>query len=99
MDFAKGTERDLVLPRGVAVDGLAWAADGKSLFASVPNSTNGSKLVEIKLDGTTRTLWDVGEHQIAALVPSSDGRHLAFALRTFENNVWLLDNSQPHSRD
>ena len=94
MDFAKGTERDLVLPRGVAVDALAWAADGKSLFASVPNGfINGSKLVEIKLDGTTRTLWDFGEHQIAALVPSSDGRYLAFALRTFENNVWLLDSS------
>jgi serine/threonine protein kinase len=100
MDFAKGTERDLVLPRGVAVDALAWAADDKSLFASVPNGfVNGSKLVEIKLDGTTRTLWDGGEHEIAALVPSSDGRYLAFALRTFENNVWLLDNPQPHSRD
>jgi eukaryotic-like serine/threonine-protein kinase len=99
MDFAKGTERDLVLPRGVAVDALAWAADGKSLFASVPSGVYGSKLVEIKLDGTTRTLWDVGEHEIDSLVPSSDGRYLAFSLRTFENNVWLLDNSQPHSRD
>ena len=100
MDFAKGAEHDLVLPRGVAVDALAWAADGKSLFASVPNGfPNGSKLVEIKLDGTTRTLWDAGEHEIDALVPSSDGRYLAFALGTYENNVWLLDNPQPHSRD
>jgi len=99
MDFANRTERDLVLPRGVAVDALAWAADGKSLFASVKNGLYGSKVVEIKLDGTTRTLWDVGKHRITALVPSSDGRYLAFAQRTLESNVWLLDNSQPHSRD
>lgn len=102
MDFANRTERDLVLQlpaKGVAVDALAWAADGKSLFASVPNGPFGNQLVEIKRDGTIRTLWEVGKHEITALVPSSDGRYLAFAQRSFENNVWLLDSSQPHSRD
>jgi hypothetical protein len=98
--FANRTERDFVLqlPRGVGVDALAWAADGKSLFASVRNGPYSSKLVEIKLDGTTRTLWD-SKHEIPALVPSPDGRYLAFGQWTLENNVWLLDNSQPHSRD
>jgi Tol biopolymer transport system component len=97
MDFANRTERGLVLPRGVAVDALAWAADGKSLFASFSHGRNSCKLLQIKLDGTSHTLWDVDVRDISPLVPSPDGRYLAFAEGTFEGNVWLLDNSQPPS--
>jgi Tol biopolymer transport system component len=97
MDFANRAERDLVLSRGVAIDALAWAADNRFLFASVSHGRNSCKILEINLDGTTRTLWDVGVRHIDPLVPSPDGHYLAFAQGTFEGNVWLLDNSPARS--
>ena len=38
-----------MLPLGV-IDTLAWAPDGKSLFASVPHGRNSCKLLEIDLE-------------------------------------------------
>jgi hypothetical protein len=49
--------------------------------------------VRIEADGKTRVLLDKGrDHWLNAPVSSPDGHHLAYALQTFEDNVWLLDN-------
>lgn len=75
---------------------LAWAADGKSFFAVISKGGR-YKLVQIILDGSTRALWDAGNHDIGWLVSSPDGRYLAFSRGTLDNNVWLLDNSPARS--
>jgi eukaryotic-like serine/threonine-protein kinase len=92
VDLVTRTQHDLVLPPGVKIDAFSWAVDGKSVFASVLQAGR-YKLVEVKLDGSIHTLWDGGKHEIINLALSPNGRYLAFAYRTLENNVWLLDNS------
>ena len=96
LDLVNGTESVLSTPSGDAYVSLAWAADGKSLFAAVRHAGR-YKLVEINPEGSIHTLWDAGEHEIDGLVSSPNGRYLAFARRTLQNNVWLLDNSPAHS--
>jgi eukaryotic-like serine/threonine-protein kinase len=92
LDLANQTQRDLALPPGVLVRNFAWATDGKSLFAAIAQAGR-YKLMEIKLDGSIRTLWDAGKHEISSLFVSPNGRYLLFAYRSLENNVWLLDKS------
>lgn len=96
LDLIKRTEREISIPPGEAVFSLVWAADGKSLFA-VFRHAGRYALVEIDLDGSTHTLWDAGSHEISDLTSSPDGRYLALARRSLENNVWLLDNSAARS--
>jgi eukaryotic-like serine/threonine-protein kinase len=91
VDLAKGTEHNLRLPQGWYIWSLSWANDGKALFAAAQSTTY--MIVRIESDGKTRVLLDEGrEHWLDAPVASPDGRHLAFAQKTFENNVWLLEN-------
>lgn len=92
VDLVNKTERELSIPRGAAVNSVAWAADGKSLFASIWEARS-DKIVEFQPDGSMRTLWDAGNYDIESLVPSPDGRYLAFSRGEGERNVWLLDNS------
>ncbi|HEV2314119.1 MAG TPA: protein kinase [Candidatus Acidoferrales bacterium] len=96
LDLVDRTEREISIPPGETVLSLAWAADGKSLFAALSRAGR-YELVEIKLDGSIHTLWDAGNHEISSLTASPNGRYLAFARRTLENNVWLLDNSPTRS--
>ena len=96
LDLVNRTEHELSIPSGESALSLAWAADGKSLFATVSHAGRYA-LVEITLDGSMHTLWDAGNHQIDSLVASPNGRYLAFSRRTLENNVWLLDNSPARS--
>jgi len=91
IDLAKRTENDIQLPKGVMIYSLAWAADGKFLLASVPLAS-GYKVMQVGLDGSTHILWDGGKHELLNVVPSPNGRYIAFGQRTLENNVWLLDS-------
>ena len=72
---------------------IRWAADGKHLFALAP-STSAFSLLSIDEKGNPRVLYEVpaGTGWIASIVPSPDGRSLAFTKRTFVNDVMLLEN-------
>jgi Tol biopolymer transport system component len=96
VDLVNRTEQELAIPAGEGSLSLAWAADSKSLFAAVTQAGR-YKLVEIKPDGSIDTLWEAGQHEIDNLVSSPNGRYLAFAYRTLENNVWLVDSSRARS--
>ena len=65
-----------------------WAGDGDALFVST-----GYKIVRIGLDGKTSVLLDRGRNQrYISTFASPDGRYLAFSQRTFEANMWMLQN-------
>ncbi|MFZ0463838.1 MAG: protein kinase [Candidatus Acidiferrales bacterium] len=98
LDLITHSQRDLALPSGITIRNFSWAADGKSLIAATLQGER-YHLVEIKLDGTIHLLWDAGKHELDSLTASPNGRYLAFAYRTLENNVWLLDNSPVHSHN
>jgi hypothetical protein len=91
LDLQKGTERNLQLPHGWSIGGLNWAADGNALFAGA--RLKDYLIVRIESDGRTRTLLDLGRNHFSFLhCPSPDGRHMAFAQNTEEDNAWLLEN-------
>jgi serine/threonine protein kinase len=91
LDSRSGTERDIQLPHGWKIWNLEWAADGTGLLAAV--QTTGYFLARIELDGRTSVLLDRGRAQwLSYPQPSPDGHHLAFSQRTWESNVWLLEN-------
>jgi len=66
---------------------LAWAADGKGLFAVTAYGLTYSDLAgqATVLLHNPRELW------VWDPVASADGRHLAFSGQSWENNVWLLE--------
>jgi hypothetical protein len=96
LDLVTHSQRDLGLPLGLTINTFYWTADGKSLL-TVTSQAGRYKLVEIKMDGSIHPLWDAGKHEIDSLIASPNGRYLAFAYRTLENNVWLLDNPRTRS--
>jgi len=93
IDLTRQQEHDAALPEGIAVLDLNWTADGKALLAAARQTRSDEyEIVRIELDGKVSQLANFGVHEIYAIFPSPDGRHLAFSRRTLENNVWLLDN-------
>jgi eukaryotic-like serine/threonine-protein kinase len=75
------------------VQQIRWAADGNSLFA-VAESASSWALLSINAKGDARVLYKIpmGTGWIASLVPSPDGRSIAFTKRVFVNDVMLLEN-------
>jgi serine/threonine protein kinase/Tol biopolymer transport system component len=68
-----------------------WAADGKGLY--VPDHVKSrSVLSYLGLNGNMHVLWkSPGEGYIYG-IPSPDGRHLAIAVSSTSNNVWMMEN-------
>jgi len=72
---------------------VSWAADGKSWFAS-PSSDAKNALLSIDANGRSRVLYEIpaGAGWIASIVPSPDGKRLAFTERVYVKDVMLLEN-------
>jgi WD40 repeat protein len=91
--FSDGTWYEISPERGLGLLGLiAWAADGKGFFvASWDNNSN--DLAHITLDGNVETLMRNGTRQyMGKLLPSPDGKYLAYQGDTTDSNVWMLEN-------
>jgi serine/threonine protein kinase len=69
---------------------ISWAADGKSMFAHAFGSSDA--LLSIDANGTRRVVYDPGAGWIASIVPSPDGKRLAFTKRLHVSDVMLLEN-------
>jgi len=72
---------------------ISWAADGRTLFASAESDSSFS-LLSVDADGSPRILYEIpaGVGWIATIVPSPDGRSLAFTKRMYITDVMLLEN-------
>ncbi len=93
LDLMNQKEREISLPEDSKyMSSLAWTPDGKAFLASAWRQTNSNAILRIELDGKTQLIQDRGIHSVENLVPSPDGRYLAFSQRTLENNVWVLEN-------
>lgn len=92
IDLHSRKSRDIPLPNTWVSQSLAWAADGKALFATILSPT-GFLLVRVDLAGGTKVLRDGGRASwMNGIVPSPDGKHLAFGAQTWDSNVWLIEN-------
>jgi serine/threonine protein kinase/Tol biopolymer transport system component len=73
---------------------VAWAADGKSFFvtAMMGDSVN---LLRVTPDGKMHLLLGNESFQnqgFGNLLPSPNGKYLAFTSQVWEGNVWTIDN-------
>jgi Tol biopolymer transport system component len=92
VNLANSTQQTLAIPREWAIRDLAWAVDGRSLFA-VGIHDRSNSILRIELDGKTFIFLDRGKNHAAHFLrPSPDGQHLAFSEYTWESNNWLLEN-------
>jgi hypothetical protein len=72
---------------------VAWAADGRTLFAEVESGYFYS-LLAIDANGSAHVLQELppGSVRITSIAASPDGRFLAFSERAGFCNVALLEN-------
>ncbi len=93
LTLADGTWRELsVEPRGEPLQSVAWAADGKSFFATT-YAPDSYKLLHITLAGNAHSLLhNDGRQWMVSPLPSPDGKYLAFRAETSNSNVWMIDN-------
>jgi len=70
---------------------LSWAAGGRGLFVTTKRR-EGSDLLHVRLaDGHITVLREEKGRVFLSPRPSPDGRFLAYAIRTTDSNVWLLE--------
>jgi Tol biopolymer transport system component len=69
---------------------VSWAAGGRGLFVTTKRR-EGSDLLHISLDGKVTVLREETGRVFVSPRPSPNGRSLAFAVRTTDSNVWLLE--------
>jgi len=72
---------------------ISWAADGKGWFA-LAESDPSIALLSVDANGNPRVLYEMpgAAGAITSIVPSPDGRHLAFTKRVYKTDVMLLEN-------
>jgi DNA-binding winged helix-turn-helix (wHTH) protein/WD40 repeat protein len=68
---------------------IAWTADGKGFLISSANAD----LLYVTTAGKMRILTHNDSSQdLERLVPSPDGRRLAFQVQTYDFNAWMVEN-------
>ena len=85
-----GTARQLQLVGQSTLSSLSWAARGRGLFITTKRR-EGSDLLHVGLDGKITVLREETGRVFVSPRPSPNGRFLAFAERTTDSNVWLLE--------
>jgi Tol biopolymer transport system component len=72
---------------------VSWAADGKSLFV-LARSGASIALLSIDANGNLRVLQEMppGSAWVSFIVPSPDGKRLAYTKRMYLDDVMLLEN-------
>ena len=81
---------------------IAWAADGKGLFVNCWDKDPPLDLLHVTLAGKLEPLIQNGYGQshpagrdsgpVGMLLPSPDGKYLAYQAETTDSNVWMLEN-------
>jgi hypothetical protein len=91
ISLARQAPRDIDVKRWANLTSVAWAPDGNALFAA-GWSSKGSPLLRVFLDGRIQLL-SRDDLYIENLVPSSDGRKIAFGdAKAARGNIWLIDH-------
>jgi eukaryotic-like serine/threonine-protein kinase len=71
---------------------ISWAADGKGWFVYALSAHSPDALVSIDANGNLKVLQEIPAGNIMSIVPSPDGKRLAFTKRMFVDDVMLLEN-------
>jgi len=88
--LGKGEKRTIQLRDFKNVSDIAWAADGRSLFATA-NTVRGGQLLRVSLDGSARLLRTFESLNLANPRPSPDGRSLLVGVVEANSNAWIIE--------
>ena len=93
LNLSDGTWREIPPEQGLGLLVLvAWAADGKGFFVN-SWANNSSELAHVSFTGKVQLLLPkAGFHPMGKLLPSPDGKYLAYQGITTDSNVWMLEN-------
>ncbi len=87
---ATGERHDIVLQNVKNLTDVAWAADGRSLFATV-NTIREGEVLRVMLDGTVHRLRRFENQTPLNPRPSPDGRSLLIGLTQTVANAWVIE--------
>jgi Tol biopolymer transport system component len=87
--LAGGTPQKLNAMPWTELAAVAWAADGRSLFLA-SYSSRGTSIVRMPLSGVPKLLFKQPSWDIFSLMPSPDGRYLAFGPIVTTSNAWTI---------
>ena len=82
--------REVPVTGWTTLNSLSWSADGRDLFVTTLRR-EGSDLLRVTPDGNVVALRQETGRWFASPRPSHNGRLLAFAVRTTDSNVWLIE--------
>jgi Tol biopolymer transport system component len=69
---------------------IAWAADGRSLFATT-STLHGGELLHVMLDGRALLLRQFQSQELFMPRPSPDGRSLLVGIQQSSSNAWVIE--------
>jgi len=86
-----GTRRTVTAQAWAGINSIDFAADAHSVWASAYTNTGKWALLNIDLQGHTRTMIEDAQMAVGWAIPSPDGKHLAFWKARGTSNVWMLE--------
>lgn len=90
--LADGSRHEVTLEPGAgSLRSIAWAADGDGFFLT-SQSPDSYRVLHVTLTGKVQLLRDGQRQFLYRPLPSPDGKYLAFYSKTFDSNVWMIDN-------
>ncbi len=87
---ATGERREIVLKSAKNLTDVAWAPDGRSLFATT-NTIREGEVLRVMLDGTVHRLRRFENQTPLNPRPSPDGRSLLIGLTQTIANAWIIE--------
>jgi len=87
-----GSKRTVTAQAWAGINSIDFAADGRSVWASAFTNTGKWALLNIDLQGRTKTMLEDAQMAIGWAIPSPDGKHLALWKANGGSNVWMLEN-------
>lgn len=90
LSLSDGRAHDLILQdsRRIVFQGARWFRDEKHLICK----SEGGTLAIVGLDGHSETLWQPPLQPVGMVMPSPDGRYVAFGVASQSVNAWLAEN-------
>jgi DNA-binding winged helix-turn-helix (wHTH) protein/Tol biopolymer transport system component len=91
LSLENGSKHAVTAHAWAGIGSIDFAADGRSLWASAYTNTGTWALLNIDLQGRSRTMLEDTTMAVGWAIPAPDGKHLALWKARGTSNVWMLE--------
>lgn len=91
ISLEEGSRHTVTAQAWAGINSIDFSADGRSVWASAYTNTGKWALLNIDLQGRTRTAFEDAQMTIGWAISSPNGKHLAFWKARGTSNVWMLE--------